>query len=206
MKTISLLSRKGGSGKSTLAAHWAVEAEKSRGTQVVLIDTDPQGSCSSWYSKREAETPLLVQTKADKVKDTLEACRADEVDFVFIDTVPDINKIAVHAARASDLVVIPVRPSVLDLEAISGSIELIEGLGKPAIVVLNQAPPRSTITDEAEAALASYGLPICPVHILNRLIFTRSMIDGRVAGEVEKNGKAAAEIKKSWQWIKKQLG
>ncbi|MDX2242354.1 MAG: AAA family ATPase [Leptolyngbyaceae cyanobacterium bins.302] len=206
MKVISLLTRKGGSGKSTLTTHWAVEAERARGKKAVIIDFDPQGSSSSWYSKREAESPLLIQSGPGLIKDHLEACQNDEIDFVLIDTTPDISAIAVHAARVSDLVVIPVRPSVLDMEAISASVELVQGLGKTAVIILNQSPTGSTVAQEAETALSQYGLTICPVFLYNRIAYSRAMIDGRTPGEVEPKGKAALEIKESWKWIKKQLG
>ena len=206
MKVISLLTRKGGSGKSTLTTHWAVEAERARGEKAVIIDFDPQGSSSSWYSKREAESPLLIQSGPGLIKDHLEACRNDEINFVLIDTTPDISAIAVHAARVSDLVVIPVRPSVLDMEAISASVELVQGLGKTAVIILNQSPTGSTVAQEAETALSQYGLTICPVFLYNRIAYSRAMIDGRTPGEVEPKGKAALEIKESWKWIKKQLG
>ena len=113
-----------------------------------------------------------------------------QVNFILIDTVPDINAIAVHAARVSDLVVIPVRPSVLDIEAISASVELVEGVGKSAVIVLNQSPPGSTVVAEATEVLGQYGLTICPVHIVNRIAFSRSMIDGRTAREIEASGKS----------------
>lgn len=206
MKVISLLTRKGGSGKSTLTTHWAVEAERARGKKAVIIDFDPQGSCSSWYSKRETASPLLIQSGPGLIKDHLEACQDDDIDFVLIDTVPDISAIAVHAARVSDLVVIPVRPSVLDMEAISASVELVQGVGKTAVIILNQSPTGSTVAQEAATALNQYGLTICPIYLYSRIAFSRSMIDGRTAGEVEPKGKAALEVKESWKWIKKQLG
>ena len=206
MQVISLLTRKGGSGKSTLSTHWAVQAEITPGQRAVILDFDPQGSCSSWYSKRVSETPLLIQSNPQNVQGHLEACQADGVDVVLIDTLPDISAIAVHAARVSDLVVIPVRPSVLDLEAISASVELVQGLGKPAVIVLNQSPPGSTMAQEAEIALKQYGLTICPVHIFNRIAFCRSMTDGHTATEIEPKGKAAQEVQQSWEWIQQQLG
>ena len=77
MQVISLLTRKGGSGKSTLSTHWAVQAETNPGQRAVILDFDPQGSCSSWYSKRESETPLLIQSNPRNVQSHLEACQAD---------------------------------------------------------------------------------------------------------------------------------
>jgi chromosome partitioning protein len=205
MQVISLLSRKGGSGKTTLAVHWAVEAEQGGKRRVVLVDMDAQRSCSSWFAKREAETPMLLQSEPGVIEEHIDVCRADGVDWVIIDTEPNIDTSAVHAARVSDLVLIPARPSVLDLEAISGTIELVQGIKKPAVVILNQAPSRSGVTDEARTALASYGLPVCPVALSNRIAFSRALIDGQVAKEIEPHGKAALEVRQSWRWILKQL-
>ena len=205
MRVISLLTRKGGSGKSTLAIHWAVEAGRKKGNRTVLIDFDAQGSCSSWYSKRESNSPLLIQSSPSLVKEHLDACASDGIDYVFIDTLPDIGKIAVYAACVSDLVVIPVRPSVLDMEAINASVELVQGLSKTAVIVLNQAPSRSTAANEAAIALEQYGLTICPTPIVSRIAFSRAMITGQTAREVDKRGKAAEEVTESWRWIRKQL-
>lgn len=205
MHIISLLTRKGGSGKSTLAAHWAVEAERKKGNRAVIIDFDPQGSSSSWYNKRDTDTPLLIQSNPDRIKDHLDACINDGIHYVFIDTVPDISTVAVHAARVSDLVIIPVRPSVLDMEAINASVELVQGLGKTAVIVLNQAPSGSTVAEEAAIALQQYKLTICPTYIVNRIAFSRSMITGQTSREIDPRGKAAKEISDSWKWIKKHL-
>lgn len=205
MRVISLLSRKGGSGKTTLAVHWAVEAEAKGKQRVVLLDLDVQKSCSSWFAKREAQTPLLIQSHPNAIKDHIEVCRTDGVDLVVIDTSPDIDTSAVYAARVSDLVVIPTRPSVLDLEAIGGTVELVRGINKPAVAVLNQAPPSSSVTSEARTALAAYGFPVCPVALGSRIAFSRALIDGRVAKEIEASGKAASEVRQSWNWIVQQL-
>ena len=205
MQVISLLSRKGGSGKTTLAVHWAVEAGLGGKKRVVLVDMDAQRSCSSWFGKRDAETPLLIVSAPGNIKEHIEVCRADGVDWVIIDTEPNIDTSAVHAAIVSDLVVIPARPSVLDLEAIGGTVELVQGIRKPAVVILNQAPTRSGMTDEARTALTNYGLPVCSVGIGNRIAFSRALIDGQVASEIEPHGKAAIEVRQSWRWILKQL-
>ena len=205
MQVISLLSRKGGSGKTTLAVHWAAEAGIGGKKPVVLVDMDAQGSCSSWFAKRAVETPLLIQSEPGAIKEHIEVCRADGVDWVIIDTEPNIDTSAVHAARVSDLVIIPARPSVLDLEAIGGTVELVQGIRKPAVVILNQAPTRSGMIDEARTALTDYGLPVCSVAIGNRIAFSRALIDGQVASEIEPHGKAAIEVRQSWHWILKQL-
>src|SRR5215210_4178242 len=61
MKTIIVNSQKGGSGKTTLCAHLAVQAERAGDGPVFLIDTDPQGTLSTWHEKRQAEEPRRAE-------------------------------------------------------------------------------------------------------------------------------------------------
>ena len=46
MHVIVVANQKGGVGKTTLSGHLAVEAVRAESGNVVLIDTDPQGSLS----------------------------------------------------------------------------------------------------------------------------------------------------------------
>jgi chromosome partitioning protein len=43
------------------------------------------------------------------------------------------------------------------------------------------------------------------VALATRIAYSRALIDGRVASEIEPRGKAAIEIKQSWNWIAQQL-
>src|SRR5256885_16950234 len=61
MHTIVVNSQKGGSGKTTLCAHLSVQAQRAGDGEVFLIDTDPQGTLTTWHEKREAEAPRRVE-------------------------------------------------------------------------------------------------------------------------------------------------
>jgi chromosome partitioning protein len=50
------MTQKGGSGKTTLAVHVAVAAGEA-GERVVIVDTDPQRSASTWGGSRQQDTP-----------------------------------------------------------------------------------------------------------------------------------------------------
>jgi len=211
MKVLSVLAQKGGTGKTTLAINWSVEA--ARRSRVVLIDTDPQRSAASWGSKslaREGMPPVIPPENIDPINEgglaeVLDVCREDDVDLVVIDTAPHSEKPAFAVASVSDLVVIPTRPSVLDLEAIEETVKIAQALDMPAVIVLNACPPRSPVTEEARQALKAYGLPICPTPVVQRIALAYALVDGRGVQQLEPKGKAAAEIAATWKWLKRRL-
>jgi chromosome partitioning protein len=205
MRVISVLSRKGGSGKSTLVAHWAAEAERQRGGRAVIFDCDPQASLVSWYRRRQAEVPLLVQSDARRLRADLDTCLEDGVGLVVIDTPPHVEAIAADVARVSDVVVIPTRAAVFDIEAIGATVEIAAQARAKTVIVINAAPPRGGAADAAQEVLRGYGYPVCPTPIVQRAILGQALIDGRVARELDPRGKAAREIAATWKWIRSFL-
>jgi chromosome partitioning protein len=131
----------------------------------------------------------------------LKACEADGVDSVIVDTAPHAEAVAAEAARAADMVVIPSRPSVLDLEAIGGTVDIVRAVRRPATIVLNACPARSPVIEEARTALKAYELPVCPTPIIQRVPLAYALIDGRAVTEFEPQGKAAEKIRATWKWI-----
>lgn len=125
MKTIAIVSRKGGSGKSTLAIHLAVAAVID-GREVAIVDLDPQASCAKWSDSRESETPVVVSAQASRLDKVLSAAKDEGADLVFIDTSPHAETAALAAIRAANLILIPCRPTILDLRAIDDTVDLIK--------------------------------------------------------------------------------
>jgi chromosome partitioning protein len=205
VKIISLLAQKGGTGKSTLVAHLAVEACRTAPKPVVLIDLDPQASLRRWYEKREDEQPVMVDLGRDNLGHLLDACRRDGVGLVIIDTAPHALEQAAAAATAADLVVIPTRPGVMDIEAIDATVDIVNGVNATGVIVINATRPRGTMTDEARQALEIYELPICPTAIVQRAALVDALIDGRGVQELDAKGKAADETGAVWNWIKRRI-
>jgi chromosome partitioning protein len=73
MQTIVVNFQKGGSGKTMLCAHLAVQAERAEGGPVFLIDTDPQGTLSTWHEHRAAETQQQAEVPLAHIRQGLEA-------------------------------------------------------------------------------------------------------------------------------------
>ena len=115
MLTVLIASSKGGCGKSTLATglagYFALACKRS-----VLIDCDPQGSSTSWASKRvDLATPVLA---VDGTRKGWERRVPDDTQRLVIDTPAGsrARDLAPWLARA-DAVLVPVLPSVIDMEA-----------------------------------------------------------------------------------------
>ena len=61
-------------------------------------------------------------------------------------------------------------------------------------MVINAAPVRSKVVDEAVDAVKERGGDVSPVIVRQRVAFQHCLIDGRTAGEFEPGGAAATEI------------
>jgi chromosome partitioning protein len=204
MHVIALISQKGGVGKSSLAGHLAVEAERQSDGPVALIDTDPQGSLSSWWNVRQAETPLFVRGDLTRLKTQLEQLAGQGVKLVVIDTPPAITDSIKAVAAVSDLVIIPTRPSPHDLRAVGATVDLVATTKKPMIFIVNGAANRARITADAAVALSQHGT-VAPVTIYQRIDFAVSMIDGRTVRELDPKSRSATEITELWNYVNLRL-
>jgi chromosome partitioning protein len=208
MKIITLLAQKGGTGKTTLSIHLAVIAAAAR-KKTVLADIDPQQSATFWKQRREVKNPQVIGMAATNLGQTISDLKKENTDLLVIDTAPHSESDAIIAAKAADIVLIPSRPALLDLEAIGASVSIVNQTKTKGIIVLNSCPfPSKTgeaaIVSEARDALAAYGLPVAPVSLANRVAFSHSLIDGRAVTEFESKGKAASEMRGLFRWIKKE--
>jgi chromosome partitioning protein len=204
MLTLVLASQKGGVGKTTLAGHLGVMAELTGMGPVALIDTDPQGSLSSWWNERQAEAPLFAFVEIGNLRGHLAELEKAGVKLAIIDTPPAVTETIRQVLAVADLVLIPTRPSPHDLRAVGSTVELIEQAGKRMIFVINGAASRAKITGEAAVALSQHGT-VAPVTLFQRTDFAASMIDGRTVQEIDPNGRSADEVKKLWNYVFAQM-
>ena len=203
MHVVSFVTQKGGSGKTTLAFSCAVAAEQV-GHKVLLIDMDPQTTAESWYQDREADTPQLIRISSIQLDEAVATAQSSGFDMILIDT-PGRDEPSVAAAiRASDLCIIPCRPTVADMKATPLTVNTIRRLNKPAAFVLSQTPPRSFRVREAEKGLSVLGM-VAPIHIVMRNAYQDAQSAGLGVTEYEPDGKAAHEIRQLWTWITNKL-
>jgi chromosome partitioning protein len=203
VKAIAFLSQKGGSGKTTLAVHTAVAAHET-GLRVVVVDTDPQRSASTWREARGAAEPLVATAAPSELRTVLKAAKAEHMDLAIIDTAPHAAPEAASVARAADFVLVPCRPTAFDLATASAAVAIVKAARARAAFVLSACPPRAPEIAEAREALARYGLEVAPPEVTERRAFARAIATGRAVTEFETDGRAAAEIRALWAWLREQ--
>jgi chromosome partitioning protein len=205
MNVISVLMQKGGSGKTTLVESLAVAA-KNAGQSVAVIDLDPQATACKWGDRRNAD-PVIISIQPARLANALKTAREGGADLVIIDTPPRAADAAMAAAQAADLILIPSRPTINDLETIATTHSLISGAGAKAkiAVVLNDVPPQGRQRQQAEDAIRDMGLPVCPIALGHRTAYTHAAAMGLTAQEYDARGKAAEEIKQLYKFTCKLL-
>ncbi len=209
MKVIAVLNQKGGSGKTTIATHVA-RALQLEGSDVLLVDSDPQGSARDWAAVREDQPLTVVGIDRPTIdRDVKNVAR--KVDFVVIDGAPQASDLAVSAIKAADIVLIPVQPSPYDIWATSDLVDLVkqrievtDGRLKAAFIV-SRAIKGSRIGGEVADALAGYGLPILDARITQRVSYPGTAATGTTVLEADPEGDAAAEIRALTAEIKQKL-
>ncbi len=201
MQTIVINSQKGGSGKTTLCAHLAVQAELAGDGPAFMIDTDPQGTLSTWHEKREAEKPQRAEIALTDIAAGLQQLRQHQTAYCFIDTAPTRTDENATLFRLADLVLVPIKPSPSDLWAAAATVALLKEAGIPFLFVLTQAKANASITAQAAAALSHHG-PVAETFIADRVPYAAAMTDGRTAIELSSKGPAAVETTALWRNVK----
>ena len=136
--------------------HLAVAAVQA-GRNVAVLDLDPQQSAAKWGDRRAERLPVVLAVAPTRLAAELERVTAASADVVFIDTPPrwagTDSSSTLTAARVADLVIVPARPSIVDLEAAADTLQRV-AVAPRVVVVLNGCAPRGREADEAAAALA----------------------------------------------------
>lgn len=206
MQTLAMIAQKGGTGKTTLALSLAVAAETA-GQSVIVIDLDPQASACRWGDRRTAEAPVVMDAQPARLAAALAKAAQAGFDLAIVDTPARVEQAAAEAAKVADLVLIPCKPSILDLETLRTTAELVQGRSKrPPLVVLNAVPAQGTRHEQAAQAITGMGLEVCPIHVGQRVAFEYATQAGQSVTEYEPDGRAASDIRHLYNTIRQIVG
>ena len=161
MPVIALVGNKGGAGKTTLCINLA--SGLHRRVPTIVLDADPQRSSSQWRELTERDNLVEVVDAVDDVVGTVRQYR-DHYDCVVIDCPPSVQSEQTRQAlTCSDLALVPVLPSPLDLWAsvhVEKELEWARSVnpGIKALLVVNQLEARTRLSRVVQDALAEITL------------------------------------------------
>lgn len=198
MQVIAVLNQKGGAGKTTIATHLA-RALQLAGSDVLLVDSDPQGSARDWAAVRDDQPVPVIGIDRPTIERDLKSVAAGK-DYVVIDGAPQAADLAVSAIKAANFILIPVQPSPYDIWATADLVDLVkqrievtDGKLKAAFVV-SRAIKGTKIGAEVVDALTGYGLPVLDARITQRVSYPSTAATGTTVSDAEPDGEAAREI------------
>lgn len=202
--------QKGGTGKSTLSTNLAVALVRG-GHSTLLIDTDTQRSSSNWSDVREADASLPTVTttqKTGKLDKHLRNMSMQNFTHLVVDAGGRDSIELRSALLAADRLVIPIRPSQIDLWTLDAMDELVESAMAlnerlTAGLLLTMVPTNPAVRElqDAREMIAQYpALGVCASVIHDRKAYRDAVFRGKGVLE-HTDPKAAAEIQALTQEI-----
>ena len=195
---ITIASQKGGVGKSTVCINLALAlAGLPSRPDVGLVDADEQKSCIETLRGHSRDN-LTVYEAPDKPHRTIEQLKHRAI---FIDTPPHSHETMYQAAAVSDMVVIPLQPSPLDIRGIANTVKALQVVQQKfnsalkCCFLVNRITPRTILANDIRLTLEStYPFPVLQTMLHNREAYKQSLITGLSVIEYNKASPAAMEI------------
>jgi chromosome partitioning protein len=204
MLKIAIVNSKGGVGKTTLTASLAVRATKDF-ERVACVDLDPQGSLVKWWGRRGRPEVPEVMSGVDSAEDAIERLEQTGWDVCFMDGPPAFLATVEEMISVADFVVVPIKPSVLDLLATQDTILLCQRAKAEFVCVLNDVQrSEKTILKSTQGTLFNHKIPLASSIVHHRVSHITAQAAGKSAAEVNKGSdeEAAREIDDLWKEVK----
>lgn len=203
---------KGGTGKTSLAINLAVLLAMA-GRDVLLVDTDRQGSANFWANVRDESgvlprIPCVQSFGKGLAKNVLDL--AQRYEDIIIDAGGRDSLELRYSLGVADKVIIPIQPTQFDLMTLGQMANLVEQAQTlnnylTACVILNRCSTNPTVTDAQEAADVISEIP--HLHLLKtmlkeRVSYQRSVREGlSVVEATPLDTKATMEVTALFQEI-----
>lgn len=213
-KIIGIVQKKGGAGKTTISVHLATQLkEVYPKLRIFVADADTgQNSATKWLKRGALETGVEVCTVADdgvgkNLKQELDKLQAD---LIILDLPPFLDSVSLRAALYSNLILVPVGPTPLDIEAAEGAISVCrEAMDldkkKSFLIVPNRVQQSTASGRELRSVLEEWG-PVSKATLGHRVAYSDSATVGVGINKYAPGSVAHQEIELLAQEVAEILG
>jgi chromosome partitioning protein len=184
---ISVTNLKGGVGKTTVSVNVAVGLAL-KNYSVCLVDSDrEQRSATEWRDNRTVGNPQITVVSVSEKQFTSEIkALRDKFDIVLIDGVPQLSELAQYTIGVSDLVIIPITPSLIDYRGFETFFRKYKEIktmkeemgGRVKGAVLINRVQRNRLVNEIPDAVQSYGITLFKNRLVDRLAYKDTFTEG----------------------------
>ena len=205
---ISLVNQKGGVGKSTTAINLAASLTR-KNCKLVFIDTDPQGSAVRWHTiENNKAFEIKHHPRPISHQDLNEL--AWDCDHVVIDAPPANGDITQSILAITDLAIIPLSPSPVDMWSCDKTLEMISeqekrNTGLKSKLLVTRKIPGTKLGREARETMGVFDTDIFETELCQRVAYIEAMNAGVSVMQYAPNSKAAGEIENLGQEIIEQM-
>lgn len=194
---IGFLNQKGGVGKTTTAINVAASLIR-RNKKLLYIDADPQGSAIQWHAVEENNAFEILHYPEPILKVDIREL-SKNYDCIVVDAPPAIGDITESILAITDLTIIPLSPSPLDLWSCQSTLEMIEEIQpeRPEMEVrllINRKIQGTRVGREARESVEKFDAEVLDTELCQRVAFIDAMTSGVSVMQYAPNSKAAFEI------------
>jgi chromosome partitioning protein len=205
---ISFVNQKGGVGKTTTAINLAISLKK-KNYNLVFIDADPQGSAVQWHAI-EGNKSFEILHHPSPIHATDIRQLSMNYDYVIIDAPPAIGDISKAILAVTDLAIIPLSPSALDVWSCWGTLKMVDEI-RPlnsdieVKLLINRKIPGTKIGRDSREAMKQFQMDVFNTELCQRVAFIDAMTSGVSVMQYAPHSKAAREIERLCEEIIPQV-
>lgn len=178
MEVITIASAKGGVSKTLLAVNLYDYLKNIENKKVLLVDTDTQESAFDFLNDLKEED-ISTATTIESFNRVLQLAKAENYDYIVVDTSPTITAFHKEIISKSDRVLLPVKPARFDIKSIYNTIDLVKNENVKSCILFTQTINTSTNTksnlEELREIFKKENVSVLPAVLSNSVAYVNSI-------------------------------